>query len=76
MRTTVTLDSDVAAAVAQTRRESGIGLSQALNQLARAGLAAQPSRPRFQQRTVDMNLSVDVGNVGEALEIAEGPAHR
>ena len=39
MRTTITLDRDIAAAVEQLRREEGIGPSEALNRLARAGLS-------------------------------------
>src|SRR4051794_32418857 len=40
MRTTVTLADDVAAAVDRLRREEGLGLSEAVNKLARAGLTA------------------------------------
>lgn len=76
MRTTVTLDPDVAAAVEAARRERGLGLSEAINELVRAGLTVKPPRRRFRQETVAMNLLVDVTNIGEALEVAEGPAHR
>lgn len=44
MRTTLTLDDDVAAAVARRRTERGTGLRQEVNDLLRAGLAAS-SRP-------------------------------
>jgi hypothetical protein len=45
MRTTVTLDDDVAAALARRRAERGTGLRQEINELLRAGLSAtsQPS---------------------------------
>jgi hypothetical protein len=45
MRTTLTLDEDVAAALARRRAERGTGLRQEVNELLRAGLAAtsQPS---------------------------------
>jgi hypothetical protein len=76
MRTTVTLDKDVAAAVDQLRRKEGIGVSEALNRLARAALASKPSRKPFRQRTFDLGLRIDVTNVAEAIEIAEGPMHR
>ncbi len=76
MRTTVTLDKDVAAAVTQIRREDGVGLSEALNRIARAGLAVRAERKPFRQRTVKMGLMIDVSNIGEALELAEGPSHR
>jgi hypothetical protein len=76
MRTTVNLDEDVVAAVARVRRECGVGQSEALNELARRGMSARPDRPAFRQRTADLGSGLDVRNVAEALEIAEGPAHR
>ena len=74
MRTTITLDADVAAAVDRLRRERGLGLSEAVNELVRAGLAAQRGGRRFRQRTARLCLRVDVTNVGEALEQLDGPA--
>ncbi len=76
MRTTVSLDEDVAAAVRRLRRERGIGVSEALNRLARAGLAVKPSGQPFRQRAVKLGLKVDVTNVAEALELLDGPAGR
>jgi len=76
MRTTVTLDNDVAAAVGRVRRERGIGVSEALNELARAGLMVKRQRRRFQQRTANLSLSVDVTNVAEVLEQLDGPSTR
>jgi hypothetical protein len=78
MRTTVTFDPDVAAAIAQARQERGLGLSAAVNELVRAGLrATDRARPKpFRQQTRELHLRVDVSNVAEALEIAEGSAHR
>ena len=40
MRTTLTLDDDVAAALARRRAERGTGLRHEVNELLRAGLAA------------------------------------
>jgi hypothetical protein len=76
MRTTVSLDEDVSAAVQRLRRERGIGLSEALNRLARAGLTAKREAPPFRQRAVELGLKVDVTNVAEALEVLDGPAAR
>jgi hypothetical protein len=76
MRTTVTLDDDVAAAVKRLRRESGVGVSEALNGLARAGLTVKGKRPAFRQRVASIRLKVDVTNVAEALEQLDGPAGR
>ena len=76
MRTTVKLDADVAAAVDRLRRERGIGISSAVNELARRGLS-EPRRPgQFKQRSSPMGAQLDVANVAEALEALDGPAAR
>ncbi|MGH9100610.1 MAG: CopG family ribbon-helix-helix protein [Acidimicrobiales bacterium] len=74
MRTTVSLDDDVAAAVDQVRRERSIGVSEAINELVRNGLVARPAPAPFFQRSARLELRIDVANVAEALEISEGPA--
>jgi hypothetical protein len=76
MRTTVTLDDDVAAAVGRVRRERGVGVSEAVNELVRAGLTVKRQRQPFRQRTAKLSLSIDVTNVAEALERLDGPAGR
>ncbi len=76
MRTTVNLDDDVAAGVERLRQQQGMGLSEAVNQLARAGMRQKPRRTSFRQRTADIGLTVDVSNVAEALEQLDGPSSR
>ncbi len=76
MRTTITLDDDVAAALEHLRRERSIGLSQAVNELIRAGLTVERPRGRFQQQSQRIGLRVDVTNVAEALELLDGPVTR
>jgi hypothetical protein len=76
MRTTVSLDDDIVAAIQRVRAERNIGLSEALNELARAGLAAPPQRETFVQRTFPMGARIDVTNIADALEYLEGPSHR
>jgi hypothetical protein len=76
MRTTVTLDDDVAAAIERLRRERGVGVSEALNGLARAGLTVKSDRPPFRQRSVALGLMVDVANIAEALEQLDGAVVR
>ena len=71
MRTTVTLDDDVAAAVQRLREERHIGPSAALNELVRAGLRTPRSRPEFRQQVYDLGLRIDVSNVAEALELLD-----
>ena len=77
MRTTVTLADDVAAAIEQLRRERGLGMSEAINELVRNGLAAkQQKRAAFRQETHDMGAGIDYSNVGEALETLDGASSR
>jgi hypothetical protein len=77
MRTTVTLADDVAAELQRLRRERSIGVSEALNELARAGMARKKKpRKKFVQRTYPVGLKIDVTNIGEVLELLEGPEYR
>ena len=78
MRTTVTLADDVAAELQRVRRERSIGVSEALNELARAGMTRKKKpRKKFVQRTHNLGRTlIDYTNVAEALELAEGPGHR
>ena len=76
MRTTVTLDRDVAAAVQQLRREQGLGLSEAVNELIRNGLRVRAQPRRFRQQTHALGLRTDVMDVAETLELLEGPVAR
>jgi Arc/MetJ family transcription regulator len=76
MRTTISLDPDVVAAAEAMRRERDIGLSDAVNELVRAGLRAPQQRSTFHQRTADVGLRIDVSNVAEALDALNGLAAR
>ena len=76
MRTTIDLADDVAAAVEKVRRERGIGLSAAVNQLARAGLTAPIRSEAFRQRTYPLGAGIDVSNVADALGTLEGSSAR
>lgn len=76
MRTTINLDDDVAVAVERLRREHGLGVSDAVNQLARAGLDRPPRRTTFRQRSAEIGLTVDVTNIAEVLENLDGPSSR
>lgn len=78
MRTTVTLDEDIARAVEQLRREQGLATSAAVNSLARQGLAPVGREPgRFIQRVSTLGRArIPLDDVGAALEVLEGEAHR
>jgi hypothetical protein len=71
MRTTLTLDPDVAAEVERIRRDEGIGLSEAINRLARQAIAARPQRRRYQPQSVSLGLLVDVSNIGDVLDLLD-----
>jgi hypothetical protein len=76
MRTTVEFDEDTAKAVEQLRRDEGLGVSEAVNELIRRGLLPRKLEARFEQRTRSMGMRIDVSNVAEALELLEGVDNR
>lgn len=71
MRTTIRLDPEVAAAAEELRRERRIGLGEAVNELARAGLARDRKAARFRQRTASVGITVDVTDIGDTLELLD-----
>lgn len=74
MRTTITFDDDVAAAIERVRREGGVGVSTAVNDLIRRALAHPQPRRTFVQQTSSGMARIDVTNVAEAVELLDGPA--
>lgn len=76
MRTTISLEPDVWAAVERLRRDRSLGLSTAVNELIRTGLTAGSRRHTFTQRTSEMGARMDVANIGDLLETLDGPAGR
>jgi hypothetical protein len=73
MRTTLNLADDVIAAVEKLRHERAIGVSEAVNELVRSGLANQNSpREPFRQQSHDLGDGVDVNNIGETMETLDG----
>jgi hypothetical protein len=74
MRTTITFTDDVAAGLEKLRRERGLGLSEAVNDLVRAGLTTDRPTPSFQQKSHDLGAGVDYSNIGETIETLDGPS--
>ena len=77
MRTTLTIDDDVAMQLENLRRERNTSLKEVVNDTLRCGLhAAQtPAKPRkpFRMKTFDMGKAlVDIDNVAEAIAAIEG----
>ncbi|MGH2758389.1 MAG: antitoxin [Vicinamibacterales bacterium] len=69
MRTTVTLDPDVAAKVQAVARERGIGFKEALNSLLRVGLAEGRSPTPFTVHARPMGLRGGI-DLDRALQLA------
>jgi hypothetical protein len=71
-RTTVTLADDVAAEVDRIRRQHGVGVSEAVNDLARRGMSAQsPAPPRVEVPSFPLGIMIDISNVAEAIDLLD-----
>lgn len=68
MRTTLTLDPEVQAAVDALRAAEGVGPSEAVNRLARAGLREPAPRAPFRQRTVGLGARRSLDDIAEVLD--------
>jgi hypothetical protein len=77
VRSTITLDEDVAALLKQEMRKSGRAFKQVVNDTLRLGLTAakQPSRKRFVVKARNLGLP-HYEKTEEYLEFLEGPDHR
>jgi hypothetical protein len=82
MRTTLTLDEDVASKLQSESRRSGRSFREVVNETLRRGLA-QKTEPRsgepFRVATRDLGElrpGVSLDNVQALIEQLEGPAHR
>jgi len=69
MRTTVTLDPDVAAALQRAASERGTSFKAVLNDAVRRGLRAEPARRRYRTPTRAMGLREGF-DVDKALALA------
>ncbi len=81
MRTTLTLDDDVASLLQKEIRRTGLPMKQAVNNLLRSGLqqAAAPAKPKpFKIKTRALGLPKEwtSGSVSELIEMLEGPGYR
>ncbi|MGH9607877.1 MAG: ribbon-helix-helix protein, CopG family [Terracidiphilus sp.] len=81
MRTTLTIDDDVAALLEQKVRRSGDSFKAIVNDLLRKGLMAsgqKEKRKRFVVTPLPMGLppGLSYDNIEELLEAVEGPMHK
>jgi hypothetical protein len=83
VRTTLTLDDDVARRLQGEVRRSGKSFKEVVNETLRVGLSGRrkprAAEPPFEIRPRDLGalrpgLSLD--DIGSLLEVAEGPLHR
>lgn len=80
MRTTLSLDDDVARQLDRESRRSGASFKQVVNHFLRLGLMAakRPVRKPFvvTPRNLGLPPGLTYDNVEQLLEVVEGPAHR
>lgn len=80
MRTTLTLDDDVASLIHKEVRRSGVPFKEAVNHYLRLGLTAsrQPARKRFvvTPRPLGLPPGLSYDNVEELLEALERRRHK
>jgi Arc/MetJ family transcription regulator len=81
MRTTLTLDDDVAVQVERIRRQRDASLRDVVNEALRRGLSQMQKRPlkreRFRTKGFEgLALMIPIDNVAEAIAIAEGEFYK
>ncbi len=82
MRTTLTIDDDVAATLQQLRRNRDANLKDLVNEALRRGLREMGARPKprkpFRTKSVDAGalLIPNLDNVAEVLAVVEGEAFK
>lgn len=78
MRTTLSLDDDVAALLQRALKRRGATLKGVVNEALRRGLAPTAPAPRtpYRIRPADLGgASIVLDNVGDVLAVIEGEAH-
>ncbi len=82
MRTTLTLDDDVAAALERLRRSRDVGFKEIVNEALRAGLKELTAKPKRRERFRTRSVALggfrigSLDNIAEAIAVAEGEPHK
>jgi predicted CopG family antitoxin len=81
MRTTLTIEDDVAVQLERLRRKGNASLKDLVNEALRRGLRDINEQPKkrkpFRTRTFNMGEAlIDIDNIAEAIAYAEGDAYK
>jgi hypothetical protein len=82
MRTTLTLDDDVAALLERLRKNRNASLKDLVNEALRRGLKDMSARTKRREHVQTRSVALgplriaSLDNIGEALAIAEGEAYK
>jgi hypothetical protein len=82
MRTTLTLDDDVAVLLERLRKSGDVSLKDLVNEALRQGLKDMTSRTKRRERLQTQSVALgrlriaNLDNIGEALTVAEGEAYK
>jgi hypothetical protein len=82
MRTTLTLDDDVAAVLKRLRKSSDASLKDLINEALRRGFKDMSGRTKRRERLQTRSVALgrlriaSLDNIGEALAVAEGEAYK
>ena len=82
MRTTLTLDDDVAAILERLRKRRDASLKDLVNEALRRGLKDMTSPPKRRQHLQTRSVALgrlriaSLDNIGEAIAVAEGEAYK
>ncbi len=81
MRTTLTLDDDVATQLKTQSRRTGRSFKQTVNEVLRSGLAQQvrvkKEKPfKIHTKAMGVHPGLDYDHISRLLDEIEGPAHR
>lgn len=81
MRTTITLDKDVAAKLKAEVRQTGRSFKEVVNKFLRLGLNTKkekgsPKAFRVRAKALGVRDGLNYDNIGDLLEQVEGPMHK
>jgi hypothetical protein len=81
MRTTLTIDEDIAAKLKSEVQKRGLPFKQIVNETLRRGLVAEreartAGKFRVKARNLGLRPGLEYDNIGDLIEQIEGPHHR